>query len=73
MRSLEFDAQGQERERIEDGRREVGEGGRRERTGERLRWAVSARGGLTGRRVGLELSLGFNILGWVWVRARVWG
>ena len=33
MRSLEFDAQGQERERIEDGRREVGEGGRRERTG----------------------------------------
>ena len=33
MRCLEFDAQGQERERIEDGRREVGEGGRRERTG----------------------------------------
>ena len=32
MRCLEFDAQGQERERIEDWRREVGEGGRRERT-----------------------------------------
>ena len=49
MRCFEFDARGQECGVREDGRREVGGA-----QGERLRWAVSARGGLMGRRVGLE-------------------